>query len=125
MGLTEQLLSQPPPLIYWLGWMVFVNLVLPLAFVWRHWEARVVIATFLANGAFMSFLYEQMGYGRHLGLAHIVFWTPLLFWLAWRIEAIRARGAAFTAYVLVLIATDAVSLGLDYADVAIAFRLFG
>jgi hypothetical protein len=125
MTLMEELSKQPPPLSYWLAWMVFMNLILPIAFVWRQWEARVVIAVFLANGVFMSALYDQMGYGKHLGLAHVVFWTPLVLWLALRFDAIRARSALFAAYVLVLIATDAISLGIDFADVIEAFKPFG
>jgi len=125
MGLMEELARQPPPLAYWLNWMGFVNLLLPLVFVWRHWEARVVIGVFLANAVFMAGLYEEMGYGKHLGLAHVVFWTPLVLWLVARFDTIRARSALFAAYVLVLIATNTISLGIDYADVIAAFKPFG
>jgi hypothetical protein len=125
MGLMAELSAQPAPLSYWLNWMGFVNLLLPLLFVWRHWEARVVPVVFLLNAAFMALLYEQMGYGKHLGLAHVVFWTPLVLWLVARYEAILARSVLFAAYVLVLIATNTISLGIDYADVFAAFRVFG
>lgn len=121
MGLIAELSAQPAPLSYWLNWMGFVNVLLPLFFVWRHWEARVVIGVFLLNAAFMALLYEQMGYGKHLGLAHVVFWTPLVLWLVMRFDTIRARSTAFAAYVLVLIATNTISLGLDYADMIEAF----
>lgn len=125
MGLMAELSAQPAPLSYWLNWMGFVNLLLPLAFVWRHWEARIVILVFLANAVFMALLYEQMGYGKHLGLAHVVFWTPLVLWLVTRFDAIRAQSALFAVYVLVLIATNTISLGIDYADVIEAFGLAG
>ena len=121
MGLFAELSAQPAPLSYWLNWLGFVNLLLPLVFVWRHWEARVVIAAFVLNAAFMALLYEQMGYGKHLGLAHVVFWTPLVLWLVMRFDTIRARSTAFAGYVLVLIATNTISLGIDYADVIAAF----
>ena len=121
MGLVAELSAQPAPLSYWLNWMGFVNLLLPLFFVRRHWEARVVIGVFLLNAVFMALLYEQMGYGKHLGLAHVVFWTPLVLWLVMRFDTIRARSTAFAACVLVLIATNTISLGLDYADMIEAF----
>lgn len=121
MGLFAELSAQPAPLSYWLNWMGFVNLFLPLLFAWWYWEARVVIGAFLLNVVFMTLLYEQMGYGKHLGLAHVVFWTPLVLWLVLRFDTIRARSTAFAAYVLVLIATNTLSLGLDYADVIEAF----
>jgi hypothetical protein len=121
MGLIQDLAAQPAPLSYWLNWMGFVNLLLPLVFVLRHWEARVVIGAFLANAMFMALLYEQMGYGKHLGLAHVVFWTPLVLWLITRFETIASRSRVFAAYVLVLIATNTISLSIDYADVIAAF----
>lgn len=85
----------------------------------------MIVGAFLANAVFMALLYEQMGYGKHLGLAHVVFWTPLVLWLVTRFEAIQARSTAFAVYVLVLIATNTISLGIDYADVIAAFRLLG
>ncbi|MBP6013023.1 MAG: hypothetical protein KBA31_12420 [Alphaproteobacteria bacterium] len=125
MTLMQELANQPAPLSYWLNWMGFVNLVLPLAFIWRHTEARVVIVVFLANAIFMSVLYDSMGYGKHLGLAHVVFWTPLVLWLVTRFDGARQRSALLAAYILVVIATNTISLGIDYADVSQAFRLFG
>jgi hypothetical protein len=125
MGLFAELSAQPAPLSYWLNWMGFANLLLPLVFVWRQWEARVIVGAFLLNAVFMALLYEQMGFGKHLGLAHVVFWTPLVLWLVTRFDAIRARSAAFAVYVLVLIATNTISLGIDYADVIAAFRVLG
>lgn len=124
MGLMEALGAQPPPLSYWLNWMGFVNLLLPLVFVWRHLEARVILVAFIANALFMAFLFEQMGYGKHLGLAHVVFWTPLVFWLAHRFEGARERGGLPLAfYLLVVIATNSASLGLDFVDVIQAFAV--
>ena len=123
MGLIQELSNQPAPLSYWLNWMGLMNLLVPVFFL-RRFEARIIIAAFLLNAAFMALLYEQMGYGKHLGLAHVVFWTPLVLWLASRFDTIRAGGGFFPGYVIVLIATNTISLVIDYIDVITAFRLF-
>ena len=125
MGLMQELSAQPAPLSYWLNWMVLVNLVLPLVFVWWYVEARVIIATFLANAVFMTFLYEQMGFGGHLGLAHVVFWTPLVIWLAMRLGATHERTTLFATYLAVVLATNSFSLGIDYVDVSKAVQVLG
>ena len=124
MGLMQELSNQPAPLSYWLNWMGLMNLLVPIVFI-RRFEARAIIGTVLLNSVFMSFLYDQMGYGKHLGLAHVVFWTPLVLWLAARFDIIRSGGGIFPIYIVVLVATNTISLVIDYFDVINAFRLFG
>jgi hypothetical protein len=45
---------------------------------WRvRLEPIAILASFLASGAFMGWLNEQVGYVRLLGLAHLLFWGPV------------------------------------------------
>lgn len=124
MGLFQELGSQPAPLSYWLSWMALMNVLVPVVFI-RRFEGRAIIGTFLLNAVFMSLLYDQLGYGKHLGLAHVVFWTPLVLWLAARFDTIRSGGGIFPIYIVALIATNTISLVIDYIDVINALRLFG
>ena len=114
--LFGELTSQPLPLQIWLTWLGAMNFVVPLAFV-RNMEAQVVLITFAANALFISLLHAWMGYGPHLGLAHVIFWTPMLLWLTTRLESIAARSRALLVYVFALIVTNGVSLGIDFVDV--------
>lgn len=120
--LFEALMSQPAPLKMWLIWLGAMNLIVPLAFI-RNVEARVIVAAFVANAVFMNLLFDRMGYGPHLGLSHVIFWTPLLPWLTTRLESIAARGRAFLTYAFALIVTNGISLGIDYVDVLVAFNI--
>ena len=116
MGLMESIAQQPVWLQVWMGWMGFINLA-AILFVWKTREARWALAAFLASAMTMSGLYEIFGYERILGLAHVLFWTPLLIWLFGRRKSIGRRGAP-AIYLHVLFATIGLSLVVDYYDVA-------
>lgn len=115
-GLIDAILAQPDHLRLWMGWLVFVNLVLPLLFLPRT-EAWVTMIAFLINAAIMSYLFEAHGYSGILGLAHLIVWPPLLLWLWSRwygIECIWTR-----LWVATLSISIAVSLVLDARDIAL------
>ncbi len=44
-------------------------------------EAVAILASFVVAGAAMSWLYEQVGHLRLLGLPHLLFWLPVYAWL--------------------------------------------
>ncbi|MEM9619881.1 MAG: hypothetical protein AAF936_18150 [Pseudomonadota bacterium] len=109
-------MAQPLWLQAWVGWMVLVNFVGGLVFI-RRTEARWILGAIISAGLFMEFLYGQFGYQRILGLAHVVFWTPLLVYLwsrrsAWNISGLSGKWLA------VVFVTDLTSLIIDYIDVA-------
>jgi hypothetical protein len=117
--LMDVLMSQPIPLRIWLTWLGAMNLIMPLAFI-RNIEARIILIAFVVNALVMNLLYAWMGYGPHLGLAHVIFWTPLLPWLTTRLESIAARSRPFLVYVFALLVTNGISLGIDFVDVIFA-----
>lgn len=109
------MLQQSPGLLLWMGWMGLVNLA-SLAFLGRP-EARWVLGLFLASFLTMNLLFALAGYGRLLGLAHVLFWTPLLVLLL-RGRALREAPGAYGIWLRILFMTNAVSLVIDYTDVA-------
>ena len=115
LNFLSRILAEPLWLVIWVGWLGSVNLA-SLLFL-RHVEARWVLAAFACNLVFMTWLFGETGYNRLLGLSHVIFWTPLLIYLYRRRERIPT-GGAFAGWVWVLIATNAVSLLIDYVDVA-------
>ena len=107
--------SQPAWLRIWMNWLGAVNFA-ALLFLSRK-EARWVLAAMLANLVVMTGLYSVVGYERILGIVHVLFWTPLLVWL-WRSGAVREAEGWFGTWLRALFATNAVSLVIDYVDVA-------
>ncbi len=109
-------MMQPLWLQIWIGWMVIANVAGSIAFL-RRPEAKWVLAAIVAAAIFMEYLYSQFGYQRILGLAHVVFWTPLLVYLwarrsKWDLSRLSGKWLA------VLFSTNLTSLVIDYADVA-------
>ena len=70
----------------------------------------------MAAGVYMSWLYEQVGYVRLLGLPHLVFWTPVYVWVLLRRRTIGTN-SLFGKYVLLYLAIAGISLVIDLVDV--------
>ena len=46
-----------------------------------RYESLAIVGSFFVAGASISWLYEQVGYVRLLGLPHLIFWTPVFVWV--------------------------------------------
>lgn len=115
--LFSQILDQPPAILYWVYWLMAINTA-SILFVIHRVEARWTLAAWLLSGMLiMPYLYDQFGFVRLLGLAHIVVWTPLLVYL-YRRRAHFKLPSITGVYFWLLILTNAVSLGFDYVDLA-------
>jgi hypothetical protein len=121
-SLGEAIATEP----FWLqGWMfllVVTNLSALLFAVGRRdgrWrirpEAIAIALSFLAAGAFMGWLYAQVGYVRLLGVAHLLFWGPVWAWLLTRRGAIGTT-SWFGRYLRVYLVVAGISLAIDAID---------
>jgi hypothetical protein len=99
----------------WCMWLVGVNL--GCLFFLTHVEGQVVLGVTLAAVVAQSLIYGRLGFTRVLGATHVL-WVPMFTWMAWRLDAIAAY-PALSNWLVVLLATNAVSLMIDVAD---AFR---
>jgi hypothetical protein len=113
--LIAEILREPWWLLAWIGWLGVVNAA-SLAFL-AEVEARWTLAAFVGTFALMSVLYEMTGYNRLLGLAHVVCWTPLVVYLYGRLTNLVGP-PLFESWIRVLLATNGLSLVIDYVDVA-------
>ena len=85
---------------------------------WRpRFEAIAIIVAFLLAGSFMDYLYAQFGYVRLLGLAHIVFWTPVYAWIFIHRKDYAAT-PYFAKFVVFYLVMGGISLFIDTIDVA-------
>ena len=107
----------------WVMVLVVVNLAAALFLVVRRdgkfslrVEALAILVSFFAAGAFMGWLYDQVGYVRLLGLPHLLFWMPVYVWLV-----IKFRRNEFTPpfkqYLILYFLIAGASLVLDLIDV--------
>ncbi len=121
--LNDAIATEPLWLQAWVAVLVVTHLAALLFAVGRRdgrWfvrpEAVAIVVSFGAAGLFMGWLYEQVGYVRLLGLAHLVCWGPAWLWILSRRRAIGTN-SLFGKYVLVYLAVAGVSLVIDAVDV--------
>ena len=110
----EQILNEPFWLKVWIFWMVFLNSA-SILFV-RRAEGRWVLVAWLASLVMMNRLFDEFGYTRILGLAHVLCWSPLVVYL-FRRRASFGEGA-FGGWARWLAITNAASLAIDYVNLA-------
>ena len=129
--LSEAIALQPGWLLTWIYALVATNLAAVLFIFGRvdgKWkfrlEALAILLSFIAAGSFMEYLYGQYGYVRLLGIAHLVFWTPVYIWI-WRRRAEHfPTTTLFGKYLIVYLVVDGISLVIDAIDVVRHFTGF-
>lgn len=122
-SLVEAMLAEPLWLQLWVMLLVVVHLAaLPFALTRDdsgtrrpRYQALAIIVSFLLAGAFMNWLYAQVGYVRLLGLAHLIFWLPVYVWV-WRTRD-RESGTLYARYLIVYLVIAGISLLIDAVDV--------
>lgn len=112
--MMEHILRYPLWLQAWIAWMGLVNSA-AVVFL-RHVQARWALAAFVGAALLMQTLYTLNGFNRLLGLGHVVFWTPLVVYLA-RQRPRLEPGSAVRVWVTILLVTNVTSLVVDYIDV--------
>jgi len=110
----EYITREPFWLQAWIYWMVFINTASILFL--RRAEGRYTLLAWVLVLITMQRLFDSFGYTRILGLARVIWWTPLVIYLLRR-RAGFGEGA-FGGWARWLVITNAVSLAFDYVDVA-------
>ena len=111
------------------GWMAWMGVVLPSAFLLAPFraEARWIVAALLGSQATTIAIGMAFGWSRLWGLAHVLFWTPVvvLLWRRWPslewTPLLRGRRwrltGALRVWLALVLGTMTVSLVFDHADV--------
>jgi hypothetical protein len=97
----------------WGAWLVAVNAA-SLLFI-QHVEAQVALGAVGVAALAQALIYQRKRFIRLLGVTHVL-WVPMLTWMALRIDALPKEEMAFRAWIVMLIATNAVSLAIDGWD---------
>jgi len=97
----------------WAAWLVAVNSASVLFL--SHVEARVALGAVGPALLAQALIYRRRRFIRLLGVTHVL-WVPMLAWIASRLGEVPGDDAAFRAWLLALVATNAVSLAIDAYD---------
>lgn len=120
MTFEEAIAAQPAWIGIWLNVLLVGAFILPLALlIWRQSRLAgiLVVAASVVGGVATTWLFEQMGYVKLLGLPHILVWTPAAIYL---FALIRREDMPLwpRRIMIVVLATITISLIFDYTDVA-------
>jgi len=123
MDLNAAIAAQEPWLQAWVMMLVIANLLAVLFIVSKeesgfkfHPDALAILAGFIGAAIFMTWLHEQYGYVRLLGLAHLVFWLPVYVWVLSRYRR-QQYGGWFQRYITLYLVIAGISLLVDVIDV--------
>ena len=122
--LAEAMATEPLWLRAWIQLLIVAHLAAVLFVVGRvdgRWRVRpepiAILVGFVAAGVSMGALYEEVGYVRLLGLAHLVFWGPVFAWILLSRRQRHPLRSAFGAYLRFYLAIASISLAIDAIDV--------
>jgi hypothetical protein len=119
MTLSDAIATQPLWVQYWLYVLLVGIIVLPLALlIWKQTRltAVIILVASFAAGFGVSLVYDRFGYVKLLGLPHIIFWLPLV-WYLYR-QILREDVPVWPRRLMMVIATVLmISLVFDVVDV--------
>ncbi|MCR9270713.1 MAG: hypothetical protein NXH72_12050 [Hyphomonadaceae bacterium] len=120
MELVEQfradlMANSPDWVLIWLQVLIGV-LALSVLFAPFRPEARAILVGTLMGIGMTIVIYAQFGFTRILGVGHILFWTPTLFYMLSLQGTASVEKTWFSRWLWLAIAVMAVSLALDYSD---------
>jgi hypothetical protein len=120
MTLAQAVSQLPMWLQIWLNWLVFATLAFPLVLlIWKQSRlaAIVTVASTALNGVAVTWLYNQLGYVKLLGLPHIFLWGPAAYYLYKQVK--RPDMPTWPKRIMLIILTSIlISLAFDVVDVA-------
>lgn len=99
----------------WGTWLVAVNAAC-LLFI-QHVEAQVALGAVGVAVLAQTLIYQRKRFIRLLGTTHAV-WLPMLAWMTLRLDTLPKEEPAFRAWLIALIATNALSMAIDAWDAA-------
>ncbi len=97
----------------WVIWLVVANAA-AVAFIGRV-EAQVAIGAVAAAVLMQALIYRRWRFVRILGATHVL-WAPMLVWMAACLPAVPPEETGFRTWLIVLIATNLLSLLIDAWD---------
>lgn len=97
----------------WGAWLVAVNTAC-LLFI-QHVEAQVTLGAVGVAVLAQALIYQRSRFIRLLGMTHVL-WIPMLTWIALRLDMLPKEETALHVWLIMLIATNAVSLVIDAWD---------
>ena len=114
VGFLQGMRSLAWPWQLWLGVLVLLNGIVPLAYLERP-EAWVTLLVFLTGANALLVIHWFLGFVRLMGIGHFG-WFALIPWLGVRLDSVE-DGSLFAVWIVAVILVNAISLVIDVSDV--------
>ena len=111
----DAMTRSPEWVLIWLQVLVGVLSISILFALFRH-EARAILFGTLMGMGMVIVIYSQFGFTRILGVGHILFWTPTLFYMVSLQGTAAVAKTWFGRWLWLAIVVMGASLILDYSD---------
>ncbi len=113
--LTRNIFAMKFPWNVWVQILILVNMGGGLYFI-QTLEGKITLACLMGSFVVMTIIYSQKGFVRLLGMGHVLFWTPLVFWMGKGLDSGSLENP-FRLWILSLVTVNSISLIIDYVDV--------
>lgn len=114
LGLIRRI-AEGPAWVYWWTRVIDVSNWMLIAFAFRDVRAHWALTAWFANVCIILTLFGTFGYGRWLGLSHILVWTPLWIYLVRTLQPFSSERVS-GRYLYWFLAVISISLAFDYVD---------
>ncbi|NQY97883.1 MAG: hypothetical protein HRT82_12075 [Henriciella sp.] len=111
----DAMTRSPEWVLIWLQVLLGVLSISVLFALFRH-EARAILFGTLMGMGMVIVIYSQFGFTRILGVGHILFWTPTLFYMVSLQGTAAVAKTWFGRWLWLAIVVMGASLILDYSD---------
>jgi len=120
-SLAEGILDQSLLILGWMTILLITNMAALLFMINKKndkWMFRIepvaIVAAVMVGAVIMEYLFDQYGYTRILGVAHLVTWLPVYIWV-WTRRAMHAR-TTFGTYLKVYFVINPLTFIIDIID---------
>lgn len=114
----QEIFKENPLVGYWLNWMGFIMFA-SVIFVWKHVPARFVLGVFILLIPVGLLIFSLSGSAHLIGIGHLIFWTPLAYYLYNKVitkEEFKTK-TFYGVWVWLVLITIGISLVFDVRDV--------
>lgn len=114
--LMTKILKMPFPWNVWVAILGLVNMGGGLYY-FSTLEGKLAILSLMGAMMIMIVIYKFRGFVRLLGLGHIIFWTPFLFFVCCKLNQKEILDTYFKKWLILVFILNTLSLLIDFFDV--------
>lgn len=114
--LMKKIFTMPFPWNLWVMILSMINFVGGVMFL-STFEGKFALLSMMGAMLVMTLVYAKFGFVRLLGLGHIIFWVPFIFFCIKQLNSWSSLDATFRTWILIVMIVNILSLILDFIDV--------